>query len=557
MPHLADDDIGDRLQPVGRQAAHAQQLGGRADWGERVAQLVRQHGQELVLAPVRLAQVLLGAHAFCDVERDPAHGVWLAVGIAAHLAADVEPQHAAIVGTAEAHDLLVAAALGDGARARAQHALHVLGMNRFRDLVDVVFAAAQYQFGVVREHHVAGGDIPVPHQHARRVHALGQAFGALFAGPLGQVGIADIVALHKNAGDLAILAEQGLVQDIDIAFPERSFGQVLQLHFQTAADKRLAAAEHLVEQFRVALQAHLGQGLRHRFADQVAVPHQFVIGRVDHLEHVALATEHGNEAGRLVEQAAQVAALVVQDARHGLVQLGVVKTVDAVVLRHRLDPCHLVGAVVGIQTGDVDRILDHEGDLAVGAAHRGVHGAPVALLEVLPLGSLTWHRIAQEGDRVRLAAVERALHRIAHPRDIGRRRIVGVFRKRVEHMASQQIGFGAAGAAQIGFVGGHDVQADIHDEIGIGGCAEQRLEVGSLDHPELSHEHSRVRARHGKKMARPLARTGPTVMSCIAYLPVLRRSAPIPASARPSSASEPGSGTSPSAASVTSRLALK
>ena len=49
--------------------ADAQDLERVADRRQRVAQLVRQHGEELVLAPVGLAQRLLGAAHVVDVDR--------------------------------------------------------------------------------------------------------------------------------------------------------------------------------------------------------------------------------------------------------------------------------------------------------------------------------------------------------------------------------------------------------------------------------------------------------------------------------------------------------
>ena len=54
---------------------HLQQLGGRADRRQRVAQFVRQHGQEFVLAAVGDLQLLLRFAALGDVaeeERDAA-----------------------------------------------------------------------------------------------------------------------------------------------------------------------------------------------------------------------------------------------------------------------------------------------------------------------------------------------------------------------------------------------------------------------------------------------------------------------------------------------------
>ena len=60
MRHLPVDHVArhDHALLGGADAAH--ELHGVADRRERVAQLVRQHGEELVLAPVRVLQLFLG-----------------------------------------------------------------------------------------------------------------------------------------------------------------------------------------------------------------------------------------------------------------------------------------------------------------------------------------------------------------------------------------------------------------------------------------------------------------------------------------------------------------
>src|SRR5260370_875869 len=69
--HLAGAHVA-RLRPLRRGVAEQlQDLNGIADGGERVAELVGEHGQKLVLAPVRLAQRLLGALPLRDVAGGP------------------------------------------------------------------------------------------------------------------------------------------------------------------------------------------------------------------------------------------------------------------------------------------------------------------------------------------------------------------------------------------------------------------------------------------------------------------------------------------------------
>jgi hypothetical protein len=88
VAYLAADDGAALAHPGFVQAADAQQVGGGADRRQRVAQLVRQHREEFVLAPVRGAQLVLGRLALGDVaeERDEA-AVRRRIG--AHLAPDL------------------------------------------------------------------------------------------------------------------------------------------------------------------------------------------------------------------------------------------------------------------------------------------------------------------------------------------------------------------------------------------------------------------------------------------------------------------------------------
>ena len=67
---VADLAVDDRPPLRARLGGHVRPVEDRdrgADGGERVAQLVRECREELVLAPVRLAQVLLGVPALGNV----------------------------------------------------------------------------------------------------------------------------------------------------------------------------------------------------------------------------------------------------------------------------------------------------------------------------------------------------------------------------------------------------------------------------------------------------------------------------------------------------------
>jgi hypothetical protein len=94
VAYLARDDLAGAPHQ-GFVRLHAlQQLGGGADRRDRVAQLVRQHGQELVLAAVRFAQLFFRHLALGDVagRADPF----------AHLALGVHDGHRARQGPAVA-----------------------------------------------------------------------------------------------------------------------------------------------------------------------------------------------------------------------------------------------------------------------------------------------------------------------------------------------------------------------------------------------------------------------------------------------------------------------
>ena len=74
-----------------------------ADRRERISQLVREHRQELILAPVRLLQNLGAALGFRRVVRDAEHG--LDVSAVPHLGNEqrVVVTHAACAGVGEGH----------------------------------------------------------------------------------------------------------------------------------------------------------------------------------------------------------------------------------------------------------------------------------------------------------------------------------------------------------------------------------------------------------------------------------------------------------------------
>jgi len=113
------------------------------------------------------------------------------------------------------------------------------------------------------------------------------------------------------------------------------------------------------------------------------VSHQLQVRRIGQVEHVLRAAQECHEAGRLLEQAAQMAALGVElqagllDAlrslQHARFHLADVR------LRRRCLP-------QAVQLGNVDRVLQHVHDIAVLAGDRRVGRAPEAILAVDAVG---------------------------------------------------------------------------------------------------------------------------------------------------------------------------
>src|SRR4051812_39034002 len=95
--HLVDLAVDHRARPfeLRREAALLGEQRDRvADRRERVAQLVRQHGEELVLAPVGFAQRLLRLLALVNIGNNRYPAVWLAVGVEDRLRHRVDPARA-------------------------------------------------------------------------------------------------------------------------------------------------------------------------------------------------------------------------------------------------------------------------------------------------------------------------------------------------------------------------------------------------------------------------------------------------------------------------------
>lgn len=76
------------------------------------------------------------------------------------------------------------------------------------------------------------------------------------------VSFCDIIPLHENAGNIATLIEDGLVDKIDESLFQLSIGHSLQLDWHGAPDKRLASLINPIELLQKALWNDFRQHLR-------------------------------------------------------------------------------------------------------------------------------------------------------------------------------------------------------------------------------------------------------------------------------------------------------
>lgn len=191
--------------------------------------------------------------------------------------------------------------------------------------------------------------------------------GGLVADFLRQlVGLADIVALHEDAADLAGVVQDRLVDEVDVVLHRRTVGLRPQLHRHGAADEGLAGGVHAVEQFEEALALQFGQRVPHRLAEDVAVADQRVVGLVGQFEHVLRAPAHGHEARRLLHQVAQVAAFGHQGAVDAPGHGGLAQFLEVVLAVGGLSQAGVDEA------GDIGHAVQDVRHAAVGAQDGGV-----------------------------------------------------------------------------------------------------------------------------------------------------------------------------------------
>src|SRR5687768_7070868 len=98
----------------------------RTDRRQRVSQLMRQRGEELVLAAICFAQRVDGAYPFGDVDAKPVEHGWLAVRVVLGPAAGLHPAPLAGPGMTELELDNVVFALGQRGFDRRRHTCAVL-----------------------------------------------------------------------------------------------------------------------------------------------------------------------------------------------------------------------------------------------------------------------------------------------------------------------------------------------------------------------------------------------------------------------------------------------
>ena len=173
--------------------------------------------------------------------------------------------------------------------------------------------------------HLAGVQIEVPDHHPSRQHPFLQTLLGVALRVLGQIGLSNVLTLYEDARNRAIGVEQWLIQQIHVAVARHAGADVGNGRLDAVGHHRLASIEDIVEHCLKPLAGDIRQGLPDRLAKQLALAHQVVVSLIDHLKNMLFAAQDGNEARRLVEQAAQMTTLVVQNARHGFVHLRAVE----------------------------------------------------------------------------------------------------------------------------------------------------------------------------------------------------------------------------------------
>ena len=339
-----------------RRARHAlefQDVGRGTDRCERIAQFMRQHRQERVLAGVCRFQFrfCLFQHGDIGAGAEPLHHRPERILQGHH----PRVEHAVLIGCgAQREGALERHAIVHALPPQPPHAIdHVGGAEMLpgQRLHHVRRGARVIAPAVVIPVHDAVG-VGNPGHLRNRVGQQAQALLAFAQRLRGAHGVGDVISLDKDAGHGAVAAADGLIHEIDDSFLQRLAGPALQLQRHGIADKRLARLADAIERIQKALLRHLGQGRKQAHADDVALADQVHERIVGQFKDVAGLAHHRSEAGSLAEQLA-----------HAIDFLCAVKLGQ-----------YLVGGL------DADTI--HAGDRSLPVAHGGVGKREPGLLVV-------------------------------------------------------------------------------------------------------------------------------------------------------------------------------
>ena len=174
--HVHQLTLDDGARPLRRRAVAGvllENLQAGADRRQRVAQLVRQGGEEFVLGTAGLEQGLLGRLALGDVDHRPRHPVRLAALVLDGDAGDADPAPLAGAGAKPAFELVFAAIAQVAAQVAAQ-ALEVVRVQHLADRIRPVRKlrrrVAEHFAQPRRKHHRVGQHVPVPQAGTGAAH---------------------------------------------------------------------------------------------------------------------------------------------------------------------------------------------------------------------------------------------------------------------------------------------------------------------------------------------------------------------------------------------------
>ena len=246
--HLAVDQVARPGQVGVRGVGHAHDLHGVTDRRQRIAQLVGERGEEFVLAPVALAQRLLGHDAVGDVDGHATDAARLAVG-----AEDRELAHQRMVQDAVVVPQRLDRLIGTGLERLAVVGAE-LGRGRLGEEILVLAAvdlrrgpAERLRGGFVHEH-VASLEVLDPGEPGERLHELREEPLAFAQAFLDALVLLDVVDDRDPAVDAARGIASRNVDDLDPAPPlPRILDLVLVADF-LSGEHRLEAREQALEQ---------------------------------------------------------------------------------------------------------------------------------------------------------------------------------------------------------------------------------------------------------------------------------------------------------------------